>query len=48
MALGANLMAEGAHVDKSGNPLDCFVGPLDDVARIDQGSSRKLNAPLDC
>lgn len=41
-------MAEGAQVDKSQNPLDCLVGPVDDVARMDQGSFRKLNAPLDC
>lgn len=35
-------MDEGAHVDQSGNPLDCLMGPLDDVVRIDQGSSRKV------
>ena len=41
-------MDEEAHLDKSGNPLDCLVGLLDDVAQMDQGSSRKLNASLDC
>ena len=41
-------MGEEAHLDKSGNSLDRLVDPLDDVARMDQGSSKKLKAPLDC